>query len=184
MNKRLLGVLKGITGFVWLSIFAACGIVLFMSNEVWAEKILINNNVGIISKYTGGDINYEKEENGHLLVVHKPVKDGIFLKSKDSFIQIDWLSMGNLPVKLGEAIDLDKDGHEDLQVDMDTKNNTVTYNAYTADIKGLAIRSSVLDYIFKRSEDGRDALFYFRDRKYGGIEYKEGVSVRFVIRQK
>ncbi len=182
MNIRLSIVIKAIVGIVWTAVFATCGIMLFMGIGAWAKTLLIENNVQIISKYTGGDTSYEKDEGGLLMVVHEPVQDGIFVKSKKSFVQVDWLTTSSLPEKLGGKVDMDSDGRDDLLVEIDAKNNKAAYEAYGSKIEGLASRSSVADFIFKRDKDGKDAIYYFRNRNYGGTKYKEGVSVRFIIR--
>ena len=181
MNKRMKTIIKAITGIIWTTVFAAGGMVLFMGTGTWAQKLLIDNNMHIISKYTGGDTSYEKEVGGCLVVVHEQVRDGIFVKSAKSFTQVDWLAKDSLPGKLGAEIDIDGDGRHDLRVDIDTKNNTATYKAYGSKVEGLAARNSVTDYIFKSSKDGKDSVYYFRDRNYGGIVYEEGVSIRIIV---
>jgi hypothetical protein len=181
MSKRMTTIIKAITGIIWTAVFAAGGMVLFMGTGTWAQKLLIDNNVHIISKYTGGVISYEKEGSGCLMVVHEPVRDGIFVKSGKSFTQVDWLAKDSLPGKLGGKIDIDGDGRDDLWVDIDTKNSTATYEAYGSKVEGLAARSSVVDYIFKTGKDGKDSVYYFRNRNYGGIVYEEGISIRIIM---
>ncbi|HEX2944969.1 MAG TPA: hypothetical protein VHT96_03330 [Clostridia bacterium] len=181
MNRKLSITIKALLGILWTTVFAVGGMMLFMGNRVLAQSLLIDNNVQIISKYTGGETSYEKDKGGYLMVVREPVRDGVFNKTKKSFVQVDWFAKESLPGELGGSIDIDSDGRDDLLVDIDIKNNKVTYEVYGSNIEGLASRSAVTDYIFKRDEDGKDALYHYRNRSYGGIVYKEGISVRIII---
>lgn len=181
MKANIIKIFKAVLGFGWVIVFAVCGIMIFMGIGSWMEKLLTGQGVEILSKFNGGDVLYESPSADYLLLVHEPVHDGVFVKSTTSYVQIDWLAAEHLPDRIEEGIDYNRDGVDDLKVEIDTLNNKITCDILDAHITGLVARSSLADFRLKADKANKDVLFLFHNRTYKEAIYAEGLSIKLII---
>lgn len=178
--NRIFKIISAILGCLWLGVYAAAGVSIFMDMDGWERKVLAGN-VQILNKYNGGEVAFELPEKDYLVLVHEPVGDRLFKKASKTNIQVDWLASDKLPDRIAGDLDIDRDGKTDISVDIDTRNEEVQYKIWNDAITGLLDKGSLAEIGQRAAESGRTPLFFYKDMKYGTIVYKECMSIRIIM---
>lgn len=170
MDKKVL-MIKSILGSVWVLIFSIFGITMFANIDATAQEIIVNQNIKVIPKFTGGEVISSSSNVGYIRLIHEPI---------DDFIQIDWLAKETLPNQIKEDIDFNQDGYSDLKVIIDIEEKTITYEKLNNESIGLMKAASLADFKSRVSTTDKDSLFFYHNREYKQTQYGEGVSIRIL----
>jgi hypothetical protein len=107
---------KKILGYsiAWLSVPLV--LATFIGMNFWASQLATATGVKVSPWFTGGEVVHVIGHSSHQTQLHRPIFDGLLWEKKKGFVQIEWLPLASLPVKIDEEIDYDQDGRKDFHV--------------------------------------------------------------------
>jgi hypothetical protein len=176
--KKTRNVIKAIGGYTWAFFCISLGVYVFMNFDSLKKELLIEPGVHVSDKWMGGDILYEIDYPSYILRIHEPVWDGFNQDSNRGFVQIDWIyKNGYLHLKnhglKNQEISLKEGGETDFSVSFNTETGKIDFKPFHDGIVSVMDKTSLVNFIYEGYDDNRNGLFI----------YKEGVSMRVIIRR-
>jgi hypothetical protein len=128
--------LRTILGYLWATLTIPL-IAVGMSSISFFEGQLGQLGLHVSARWSGGEVVQTIEHDSYHTLIHRPVFDGLFWQNPEGFVQIDWRSDRELPARIDETVDFDRDGREDFQVQLDTRGNTAQLIRYDQRVLSL-----------------------------------------------
>lgn len=144
--------IKIIAGVTWAFAGLILIIILFPGLNGFSRSLASMPFMKINPNYTGGELAFSDSLPGYKFEIRKPVYDGLWKERQNGFVQLDW--RGDIPEKISDTIDFDRDGKNDFYISINTKtpetvllpiNDKVeSLNVSTATSYGWAVRVNML----------------------------------------
>lgn len=179
--KIIMIALKALLGVVWLSVCMYFGISMFMSSDVWVNRLLIDQNVKTNPKFTGGEVVERIHRSSYEVFIHEPVYEGVFTKDKEPFVQVDFLTATDYPRIIEETLDITGDSVEDLVVKINTVELTAEIEALHHAVEGLMDKGSLAGLTLHVSQNNTDGLFEYKNKEVGEEVFGKGLSIRVMF---
>jgi hypothetical protein len=131
--------------YLWAAICILLIPVTFIGNNGLAKHLARLPFMKINPVYSGGDLNYTTDHDGLVIMVNNPVFEALIGESRRGFVQVAFSCQPELPATIEEAIDYDKDGLDDFNVNIDTGSGETTLQPLNKDVLSLNTSSRVKD---------------------------------------
>jgi hypothetical protein len=141
--------IKSFLGYSWAIIAVPLAFVLSISIINIINNSAVIKNITTSSRITGGETDRIIKMDGYDIAIHKPVFEGVFSERKNGFIQVDFISIDNLPEIINAYIDYNNDLKNDFYLILNTKTNKIMLKALTDNV-GKLTHENVIAFDKKR----------------------------------
>jgi hypothetical protein len=135
--------LLSIPAYLWAIACLLLIPITFIGNDSLASQLAKLPFMKVNPLYSGGEISDSINAPELNIYIYKPVFEAFIGESKEGFVQIRFSSAGNLPDIISKSIDYDKDGINDFDVNIDTRNGETQLKHFNPLVTEMEISSKV-----------------------------------------
>ena len=107
--------------YSWAALALPIILVTFMGMQPLAHGLVTATGLHVHPIYSGAEVVRTIEHGSYRTLIHRPVFDGLIGQRDRGFIQVEWQATdANLPPSIDERIDLEGDGSNDFDIQLNT----------------------------------------------------------------